>query len=163
MVHPHPAPWQLVQRIRTGGVDHERRCTRVAHRAYGNVFLAVLRQPLERFFIPAPRAVVEQHRFRHATQAGGGLRGDGERMAQPRIYPAHAGPAEVDHHFALQLLEQGHKLASAQVLLPAHAATFPPCHTRTMRVGVMAGIQHLGLRAHILRTYQDHTHISFTF
>ena len=160
-IHPHPAPWQLVQRLRAGGVDHESGRTGVAHRRGRQRLLAVLLQPHQGIDIPAPSAVVEQHALGHAAQADGGFRGDGERVTQSRIDSTHAGPAEVDDHLALQLLEQSDEFTGAQVLLPFYAATFPPCHARTMRVGFMAGIQHLGLRAHGFRTYQDHTHIRF--
>ena len=131
----------------------------VAHRAGGQGSLPHLLKPQERVGIAAPCAVVEEHAFGAPAQAHVWLRRDGERMAQARIHPAHAGPAEVDHDFARQLLEQELSLPGPRFFSQRTRPFFPPRHARSVRVGGMAGIQHGPAGTDVLGADKDHTHI----
>ncbi len=131
----------------------------VAHRTARNPLAALGGEAAQGFVIRSPRSVLEKHGIGRPKKIGLGFSGHRERVAEVRIDPSHAGPAEVDHDLIGQLRQERLKVVGFEVLHPAHASTFPPRHPRSVRVGGMAGIEHVPLGAHgFIGAHKDHTH-----
>jgi hypothetical protein len=64
----------------------------------------------------------------------------------------------VDHDLTGKLGDERFEFVGFESLEPANHPVFPPPHTSTVGVGIVAGIEGGAVGAHISRAYKYHTH-----